>query len=62
MNCDEVMTGPSSGEEVAAASGGFEAATSAKVSALADKQQQEKNEATTRTERQRGDFTAGFLL
>src|SRR3979490_3253163 len=33
----------------------------AKPPALADKQPQEKIEATTRMEKHRGDFTAGFL-
>jgi hypothetical protein len=63
MNCDEFVTSPSGGE-VAAASDGFETVELAESPALADKQQQGKTEATTRTrmKRQRGNFTAGFLL
>src|ERR1700692_4236412 len=60
MNCDEFAT-TSFGGEVATVSDGFEVAKLAKSSALAQRQQQEKS-ATTRTERQRGYFTAGLLL
>src|SRR5713101_8059788 len=62
MNYDEAATGPSSGEEDAAVSDVFETASSAKSPALADKQPLQKTEATTRMEKQRGNFTAGFLL
>src|ERR1700730_9014693 len=62
MNSDEAATGLSSGDGVAAGSDRFETAASEKSPALADKQQLEKTEATTRTMKQRGDFTAGFLL
>src|SRR5258708_3903788 len=61
MNSEEAATGPSCGDDVAAASDGFETATPAKSSALAGKQQQAKTETTTRVQKQRGDFTAGFL-
>jgi len=47
MNSEEVATGPSGGDEVAAASDEFETAVSAKSPALAGKQQQAKTEATT---------------
>jgi hypothetical protein len=61
MNCDEFVTG-SSGGEIAAASDGFETPELERSPALADKQQQEKIEATARMESQRGNFTAGFLF
>jgi hypothetical protein len=60
MNSDEAATGPSCGDPVAAASDGLETAT-AKSLALAGTPQLEKTEATIRMEKQRGDFTAGFL-
>src|ERR1700731_3572966 len=60
MNCDEFATTSSGGED-ATISDGFELATVAKSSALAQRQQQEKS-ATTRMERRRGYFTAGLLL
>jgi len=47
MNSEEAATGPSCGDEVAAASDEFETAVSAKSPALAGKQQQAKTEATT---------------
>src|SRR5882762_1200286 len=62
MNSDEAATGPSCGDEVAAASDGLETAATAKSPALAGKQRLEKAEATIRMEKQIGDFTAGFLL
>ncbi len=61
MNSEEAGTGSPSGDEAATASDGFETVTFA-FPALADRHQQEKTEAITRTEIQRGDFTAGFLL
>src|SRR3982074_23530 len=63
-NSDEAATGPSCGDEVAAASDGLETAATAKSLALAGKQPLEKTAATTtiRVEKQRGDFTAGLLL
>src|ERR1700730_9049296 len=61
MNSEEAATGPSCGDEVAAASDGFETAAPAKSSALAGKQPQAKTETTTRVQKQSGDFTAGFL-
>src|ERR1700730_3062423 len=62
MNSDQAATGTSSGDEEAAGSDGFATAGSEKLPALADKQQLEKTEDTRRMEKQRGDFTAGFLL
>src|SRR6267143_2897750 len=62
MNSDEAATGPSSRGELADAWDGFETAAAAKSPALANKQQLQKTEATTRMEKQRGNFTAGFLL
>src|ERR1700680_3130445 len=61
-NSDEAATGPSCGDEVAAASDGLETAATAKSRALTGKQPLEKTAAATRMEKQRGDFTAGFLL
>src|ERR1700685_4870855 len=60
VNC-EFVTAPSGGE-VVTASDGSETAKLAEFSALADRRPQEMTEAATRRERQRGDFTAGFLL
>src|ERR1700732_2320407 len=60
-NSDEAATCPSCGDEVAAASDGLETAAAAKSLALAGKQQLQKTEATTRMEKPRGDFMAGFL-
>jgi len=54
MNSEEAATGPSSGDEIAAAADGFDAAALAESQALADKQSQETTEATTRMERHRG--------
>src|SRR5258708_39391813 len=62
MNSEEAATGSSCGDEVAAAWDEFETAASAKSPALAGRQQQAKTEATTRVQKQRGNFTAGFLL
>jgi hypothetical protein len=47
--------------DVAAAGASASASAPGKSPALADKQQQEKTEATTRMEKHRRDFTAGFL-
>jgi hypothetical protein len=60
MNSDESLTDASPGVEVASNSD-FETGESAKPDALADQQGQEKAEDTTRREKQRGNFTAGFL-
>lgn len=60
MNCDEFVTGPSAGG-VAAAADAFEIVELAESPALADKPKHAKTETTTRMERQRGTFTAGFL-
>src|SRR4029077_15718966 len=59
-NSDEAATGPSCGDQVAAASDGLETAT-AKSLALAGKQQLETTEPIIKMKKQRGDFTAGFL-
>ena len=61
MNSDESVTDPSPSGKVASSSDWFETAGLAKSPALADRQQQEKAEATTRMEKQSGNFTAGFL-
>ena len=61
INSDEAAAGPSEGE-VAVASAGSEAAKLAKSRALADKRKEENSEATTKTEKQKGHFTAGFPL
>lgn len=58
---DGSVTNPA-GEALVGTSDEFERAELTKSWALADKQQQEKTEATTRRERQTEDFTAGFLL
>jgi hypothetical protein len=50
MNSEEAATGPSCGDEVAAASDECETTASAKSPALAGKQQQAKTEATTRVQ------------
>lgn len=62
MNSAGEVTGWSPGGEVAAASDTLEGAELAETAALADAQQQEQTKATTRMERQRGSFTAGFPL
>lgn len=62
MNSAGGASSPSSGGGLAAASDGFEEAELPESAALADTQQQEQIEATTRMERQRGSFTAGFPL
>src|ERR1017187_4637019 len=61
INCDEFVTNPSGGE-VAAVSDEFETSKAAKTRSSADRQPQERTKATTTMERQRGNFTAGFLL
>jgi hypothetical protein len=62
MNSAGGASSPFSGGGFGAASEGFEEAELPGSAALADTQQQEQMKATTRMDRQRGSFTAGFPL